>query len=81
VQRFKTAPAPGRTDYDVNFAVSGDSRDNFTTWRQVQERVLRMGGSQPDFRSSPETPCSSAAPGRVGQWFEAPRPPWRACPS
>jgi hypothetical protein len=48
VQRFKTAPAPGRSDYDVRFAVSGDSRDDANLWRQVQERA--MGGmNPPDF--------------------------------
>ena len=48
VQRFKTAPAPGRTDYDVNFVAMGDSRDSATLWRQVQERA--MGAmTPPDF--------------------------------
>ena len=48
VQRFKTAPAPGRTDYDVHFVVSGDSRDDANLWRQVQERAL-AGLNPPDF--------------------------------
>ena len=48
VQRFKTAPAPGRTDYDVRFVVAGDSRDNANLWQQVQERVL-AGVNPPDF--------------------------------
>ncbi len=48
VQHFKTAPAPGRTDYDVNFVVTGDSRDDANLWRQVQERVVG-GMSPPDF--------------------------------
>ena len=48
VQRFKTGPAPGRTDYDVRFVASGDSRDSVSLWRQVQERA--MGGmNPPDF--------------------------------
>ncbi len=48
VQRFKTAPAAGRSDYDVRFVVSGDSRDNATLWAQVQERVM-SGMNPPDF--------------------------------
>lgn len=51
VQSFKTAPAPGRDDYDVNFAVSGDSRDSFAVWRMVQDRVLSVSGMRtPDFQ-------------------------------
>ncbi len=50
VQRFKTAPAPGQSSYDVNFAVSGDSRDDFRVWRMIQERMLSVAGMhQPDF--------------------------------
>jgi hypothetical protein len=48
VQRFKTAPAPGRSDYDVNFVAMGDSRDDIATWRQMQERAV-SGASPPDF--------------------------------
>lgn len=50
VQTFKTGPAPGRTDYDVNFAVTGDSRDSMAVWRMVQERMVSVTASrQPDF--------------------------------
>jgi len=50
VQRFKTAPAPGQSDYDVNFAVTGDSRDDVSVWRAVQERILSVSAMrQPDF--------------------------------
>lgn len=50
VQSFKTAPAPGQSDYDVNFVVNGDSRDNVVTWGMVQQQILRtMAMRQPDF--------------------------------
>ncbi len=69
VQRFKTAPAPGRTDYDVNFAVTGDSRDNFTTWQQVQERV-GMGAEPPDFQIfSGDAVLLGTLQGAWRQWF------------
>ncbi len=69
VQRFKTAPAQGRTDYDVNFAVSGDSRDNFTTWRQVQERVV-MDAQQPDFQIfTGDAVLLGTLQGAWQQWF------------
>lgn len=50
VQSFKTAPAAGRTDYDVNFVVNGDSRDNPVIFNQVQQQILRTTAMrQPDF--------------------------------
>jgi hypothetical protein len=49
VQSFRTAPAPGGTG-DVNFAVSGDSRDSTMILHQVQQQMLSIGGmQQPDF--------------------------------
>lgn len=69
VQRFKTAPAAGRTDYDVNFVVTGDSRDNFTTWRLVQERLL-MGVDPPDFQVfSGDAVLLGTMQGAWQQWF------------
>ncbi len=51
VQTFKTAPAPGQSSYDVNFAVTGDSRDSFAVWRMVQERMRSVSAMhQPDFQ-------------------------------
>ena len=50
VQRFRTAPAAGGSGYDVNFAVAGDTRDNFSLWTMVQSQILAMSGATtPDF--------------------------------
>jgi hypothetical protein len=72
VQSFKTAPAPGRTDYDVNFAVSGDSRDNPVIFRQVQEQMLRTSGMrQPDFEVfSGDAVFLGQIQGSWDLWFE-----------
>ncbi len=73
VQSFKTAPAPGARDYDVNFAVSGDSRDDFRVLRAVQERMLSTlpPRGSPTSRCSPATRCSSArCRSRGRRWFE-----------
>ncbi|MDB4932060.1 MAG: metallophosphoesterase [Myxococcaceae bacterium] len=69
VQRFKTGPAPGRSDYDVNFAVSGDSRDNLAVWRQVQDAVA--GGAQPpDFEVfTGDAVLLGTLQGAWQQWF------------
>lgn len=80
VQSFKTAPAPGRADYDVNFVVSGDSRDNFTTWRQVQEAVV-MGMSQPDFQIfSGDAVLLGTQQSAWQQWFDGARASQRRMP-
>ncbi len=76
VQSFKTAPAPGGSGYDVNFAVSGDSRDDFRVLRAVQARMLSSAGArQPDFEvftgdAVPLGPVQSSWDG----WFEGVAP-------
>lgn len=48
-QSFRTAPAPGRTDYDVNLVVFGDSRDRMDVWTALQQRVAQVSAMrQPD---------------------------------
>ena len=72
VQSFKTAPAPGRTDYDVNFAVSGDSRDSFAVFHEVQQQMLRTSGMrQPDFQVfSGDAVFLGQIQGSWNQWFD-----------
>jgi hypothetical protein len=80
VQRFKTAPAPGRTDYDVNFVASGDSRDNTTIWAQVQTRVL-AGMQPPDFQLfSGDAVLLGTQQGAWRQWFEGAQPTMAVMP-
>lgn len=70
VQHFKTAPAAGRTDYDVNFVVSGDARDNTTIWGQVQSRVV-MGMQPADFQIfTGDAVLLGTQQGAWRQWFD-----------
>jgi hypothetical protein len=80
VQRFKTAPAPGRADYDVNFAVSGDSRDSPAIWGQVQRQV--MAGTQPaEFQLfSGDAVLLGSQQGAWGQWFDGAQPTMAVMP-
>ncbi|MBP6831220.1 MAG: metallophosphoesterase family protein [Deltaproteobacteria bacterium] len=73
VQRFKTGPAPGRTDYDVRFVVAGDSRDDVSRWRQLQERA--MGGmNPPDFEVfTGDAVLVGFLQGQWQSWFEGAR--------
>lgn len=76
VQTFKTAPAPGRADYDVNFAVTGDSRDNPSIFHEVQQAVLRTSGMrQPDFQVfTGDAVFLGQIQGLWDQWFESGAP-------
>jgi hypothetical protein len=76
VQSFKSAPAPGRTDYDVNFAVTGDSRDSFAVWRMVQERMQSVTAMrQPDFEVfSGDAVLLGTIQDAWQQWFAAATP-------
>jgi hypothetical protein len=76
VQRFRTAPAAGGSGYDVNFAVAGDTRDDFAVWTMVQSQILAMSGaSTPDFLmfSGDALPIGTDQ-NLWNQWFAASRP-------
>ena len=80
VQHFKTAPAAGRTDYDVNFVVSGDSRDNTTIWGQVQSRVV-MGMQPADFQLfTGDAVLLGTQQGAWRQWFDGAQPSMAVMP-
>ncbi len=76
VQSFRTAPAAGRTDYDVNFAVTGDSRDSFAVWRMVQERMVSVSAMRaPDFEVfSGDAVLLGTIQDAWNQWFAAASP-------
>ena len=80
VQHFKTAPAAGRTDYNVNFVVAGDSRDNFTVWQQVQQRIM-SGTQPPDFQLfSGDAVLLGTQQGAWQTWFTNAQPSLAAAP-
>jgi hypothetical protein len=83
VQRFKTAPAPGRTDYDVQL------RRGRRLARQLQPPGARCRSAcdgrmnPPDFQIfTGDAVLRRVPPGRSGSsWFEGARSAWRRCPS
>jgi len=82
VQRIKTAPAPGRNDYDINFAVAGDSRNGYGTLRMVEERVLSVSAMrQPEFQIfSGDAVFLGTNQIEWTSWFDAAAPALRQMP-
>lgn len=73
IQSFKTGPAPGQSGYDVNFVVSGDSRNGYATFRMLQERIATVTATrQPDFQIfSGDAVLLGTNQIEWGQWFTA----------
>lgn len=75
-QSFRTAPAPGRADYDVNVVVFGDSRDRVDVWAGLQPRVAQASPMrQPDLALfTGDAVYFGPVQALWDQWFDAARP-------
>jgi hypothetical protein len=73
VQSFKTAPAPGRSDYDINFVLAGDSRNGYATLRTLMERIMSVTAMrQPDFQIfSGDAVFLGTSQAEWDEWFAA----------
>lgn len=71
---FRTAPMQGARS-DVNFIVSGDSRDDMNVWRSIQQRAMAvMAPATPDFEIfTGDAVLLGAVQSGWNAWFDASR--------
>ncbi len=80
VQSFKTAPADANGE--VSFAFLGDSRDDFTVFRRVNDAVIQQSGLRaPDaLLFTGDAVPSGLVQDDWDRWFDAAQPTMRAMP-